>query len=73
MLKDDEYISWRKGDSDALNQPKRFKREEMPENMRMALGLLKLAENKTFVHEAGFKVSENKFFLLDEVQLEFDN
>ncbi len=41
--------------------------------MRMALGLLKLAEHKTFVHEAGFKVSENKFFLLDEVQLEFDN
>ena len=73
MLKDDEYISWRKGDSDALNQPKRLKREEMPENMRMALGLLKLAEPKTFVHEAGFKVSENKFFLLDEVQLEFDN
>lgn len=73
MLKDDEYISWRKGDSDALNQPKRLKREEMPENMRMALGLLKLAEHKTFVHEAGFKVSENKFFLLDEVQLEFDN
>jgi len=73
MLKDDEYISWRKGDPNALNQPKRLKREEMPENMRIALGLLKLAEHKTFVHEAGFKVSENKFFLLDEVQLEFDN
>jgi len=73
MLKDDEYISWRKGNSDVLDQPKRHKREEMPENMRMALGLLKLAEVNTFVHEAGFKAAENKFFILDEVQIEFDN
>lgn len=73
MLKNDEYIRWHKGDSNALDQPKRLKREEMPENMRMALGLLKLAEVKTFVHEAGFKLADNKFFLLDEVQLEFDN
>lgn len=73
MLKDDEYISWRKGNYDVLDQPKRHKREEMPENMRMALGLLKLAEVNTFVHEAGFKAAENKFFILDEVQIEFDN
>lgn len=69
MFKDDEYITWRKN----ACIPERLKRENMPESMRMALGLLKLAEVKTFVHEAGFKVAENKFFILDEVQLGLDD
>jgi hypothetical protein len=70
MLKDDEYIKWR---NDESKIPKRFKRTEMPDDMRTALALLKIADKGTFVDGAGFKLADDKFFIRDEVQLDFDS
>lgn len=69
LLKEDEYFKWHQGDS----TPKRFKRDEMPSDMRMALGLLKIADKNTFVDGAGFKLADDKFFIRNEVQLDFDS
>jgi len=70
MLKDDEYIKWR---NDESKIPKRFKRTEMPHDMRTALALLKIADKGTFVDGAGFKLADDKFFIRDEVELDFDS
>jgi hypothetical protein len=70
MLKDDEYIKWR---NDEKHLAKRFKRTEMPDDMRTALALLKIADKGTFVDGAGFKLADDKFFIRDEVQLDFDS
>jgi len=69
LLKEDEYFKWHENDS----TPKRFKRDEMPSDMRMALGLLKIADKNTFVDGAGFKLADDKFFIRNEVQLDFDS
>jgi|DEB0MinimDraft_10_1074344.scaffolds.fasta_scaffold02758_5 hypothetical protein len=69
LLKEDEYFKWHQGES----TPKRFKRDEMPSDMRMALGLLKIADKNTFVDGAGFKLADDKFFIRNEVQLDFDS
>jgi hypothetical protein len=45
----------------------------MPSDMRMALGLLKIADKNTFVDGAGFKLADDKFFIRNEVQLDFDS
>ena len=68
LLKEDEYFKWHQGET----TPKRFKRDEMPSDMRMALGLLKIADKGTFVDGAGFKLADDKFFIRNEVQLDFD-
>lgn len=70
MLKGDEYIKWR---NDESKIPKRFKRTEMPDDMRTALALLKISDKNTFVDGAGFKLADDKFFIRDEVQLDFDS
>lgn len=70
MLKGDEYIKWRRTED---TTPKRFKRTEMPDDMRTALALLKISDKNTFVEGAGFKLADDKFFIRDEVQLDFDS
>ena len=69
MVKDDHYYTHRVGET----TPKRYKRGDMPESMRTAFALLKLAEKETYVGGAGLKVDDDKFFILDEVQIEFDD
>lgn len=69
MVKDDHYYTHRVGET----TPKRYKRGDMPESMRTAFALLKLAEKETYVGSAGLKVDDDKFFILDEVQIEFDD
>ena len=70
MVKDDySYYTHRVGET----TPKRYKRGDMPESMRTAFALLKLAEKETYVGGAGLKVDDDKFFILDEVQIEFDD
>ena len=69
MVKDDHYYTHRVGET----TPKRYKRGDMPESMRTAFALLKLAEKETYVGGAGLKVDDDKFFILDEVKLEFDD
>lgn len=72
-LRGDDYITWRKGESPVLDGAKRCKREEMPDSMRTALALLKLAEPNTCVQGAGYKLDDTNYFIYDEVQLEFDD
>ena len=69
LLEGEEYFTWR---SD-MSTPKRLSRETMPQDLKLALGMLKLAEDDTFLAGAGFKLDQNKFFIRDEVQLEFDS
>lgn len=70
MFQGQDYFKWpATGDS----TPKRFNRDEMPDDMRAALGLLKIAEKGTFVDGAGFKLADDKFFIRNEVKLEFDD
>ena len=69
MLQGDDYFKWAAGES----MPKRFKRDEMPSEMRTALGLLRIADKGTFVDGAGFKLADDKFFIRNEVKLEFDD
>ena len=69
LLENEEYFTWR----DGMSTPKRLSRETMPQDLKLALGMLKLAEDDTFLAGAGFKLDQNKFFIRDEVQLEFDN
>jgi hypothetical protein len=72
-LMGDDYITWRKGKSSALDGAKRCKREEIPDSMRTALALLKLSEPNTCVQGAGYKLDDTNYFIYDEVQLEFDD
>jgi hypothetical protein len=69
LLENEEYFTWRNG----MSTPKRLSRETMPQDLKLALGMLKLAEDDTFLAGAGFKLDQNKFFIRDEVQLEFDS
>ncbi len=72
-LKGEDYITWRKGKSPALDGAKRCKREGMSDSMRTALALLKLSEPNTCVEGAGYKLDDTNYFIYDEVQLEFDD
>jgi len=53
--------------------PTKFKPEDMPDEVRMALGLLRVAPDGSFVDGAGFKLNDTQFFINTEVQLEFDD
>jgi len=68
MFEGNDYFTWRKQDTTT----KRHKREDMPEDMRMAVGLLKISPVETFVDGAGYKLKDNQFFIRDEVQLELN-
>tara|TARA_R100001510_G_C7629590_1_gene188731 strand:- start:86 stop:1018 length:933 start_codon:yes stop_codon:yes gene_type:complete len=68
-LKGDKYIKWTEGE----HATTKHNRDEMPDDMRMALGLLRISEDSTFVDGAGFKLSDTKFFINNEVQLDFDS
>jgi len=68
MLEGDEYFTWRKNQT----TPKRYKRSDMPKDMRIALGLLKISPIETFVDGAGYKLKDDQFFIRDEVQLELN-
>lgn len=69
LVEGEEYFTWR----DGMSTPKRLSRKMMPQDLKLALGMLKLAEDDTFLAGAGFKLDQNKFFIRDEVQLEFDS
>jgi hypothetical protein len=69
LLENEEYFTWR----DGMSTPKRLSRETMPQDLKLALGMLKLAEDDTFLAGAGFKLDQNNFFIRDEVKLEFDS
>tara|TARA_R100001510_G_C7630402_1_gene189351 strand:+ start:385 stop:1317 length:933 start_codon:yes stop_codon:yes gene_type:complete len=65
-----EYIRF---DATIDPTPTKLKPEDLSDEVRMALGLLKVAPNGSFVDGAGFKLDETQFFINSEVQLEFDD
>lgn len=68
LLQDTVCFIWRKGQTAV----RRVERSLMWDELKLALGVLKLADEDTFVAGAGFKLAHNKFFIYDEVQLGFD-
>ena len=70
LVQGDTYCTW---DAAAENTPRRVKRVDLSSDMRTALGLLKVAEKGTVVDGAGYKVNDNSFFIMKEVNLEFDD
>jgi archaeosine-15-forming tRNA-guanine transglycosylase len=69
LLQGDEYHLW--GDDSTI--VKRCKRTDLSSDILTALGLLKVAEAKTVMEGVGFKISDNSFYILKEVTLEFDD
>ena len=71
LVQGDTYCTWG-GYGDNNPTPKRIKRADLSPDMRTALGLLKVAEQGTVVDGAGYKVNDRSFFIMKEVNLEFD-
>jgi len=69
LLQGDKYATWVQGDT----TPQVYKREDMSDDVRMALGLLKVSDGSGFVEGAGFKLSDTQFFINEEVQFDFDS
>ena len=69
LVQGDTYCTW---DAEGDATPQRIKRVDLSSDMRTALGLLKVAEKGTVVDGAGYKVNDRSFFIMKEVNLEFD-
>jgi len=65
LNKGDMYYSLNKG-------VKRIKRDDLPEDIRTAVGLLKVAEDNTAIDGVGYKATDNKFFIMEELNFDFD-
>ena len=65
LNKGDMYYSLNKG-------VKRIKRDELPEDIRTAVGLLKVAEDNTAIDGVGYKATADKFFIMEELNFDFD-
>ena len=51
---------------------KRIKRDDLPEDVRTAVGLLKVAEDNTAIDGVGYKATADKFFIMEELNFDFD-
>jgi hypothetical protein len=65
LNKGDMYYSLNKG-------VKRMKRDDLPEDIRTAVGLLKVAEDNTAIDGVGYKATADKFFIMEELNFDFD-
>tara|TARA_R100001086_G_scaffold16786_4_gene8243 strand:- start:5091 stop:5999 length:909 start_codon:yes stop_codon:yes gene_type:complete len=65
LNKGDMYYSLNKG-------VKRIKRDDLPEDVRTAVGLLKVAEDNTAIDGVGYKATADKFFIMEELNFDFD-
>lgn len=65
LNKGDMYYSLNKG-------VKRIKRDDLPEDIRTAVGLLKVAEDNTAIDGVGYKATADKFFIMEELNFDFD-
>lgn len=68
LVEGDTYCTWEQKES----TPRRINRVDLPPDMRTALGLLKVADQGTVVDGVGYKINDNAFFIMKEVNLEFD-
>ena len=69
LVQGDTYCTW---DAETEDTPRRIKRVDLSSEMRTALGLLKVADKGTVVDGAGYKVNDRSFFIMKEMNLEFD-
>jgi hypothetical protein len=69
LVEGDTYCTWEQQEL----TPRRIKRVDLSPDMRIALGLLKVADQGTVVDGAGYKINDNAFFIMKEVNLEFDD
>jgi hypothetical protein len=69
LVEGDIYCTWEQQEA----TPRRIKRVDLSPDMRIALGLLKVADQGTVVDGAGYKINDNAFFIMKEVNLEFDD
>ena len=65
----EEYQMWRK-DSTTVRT---YDRDRLPDKVRGALGMLKLADNNSFVNSVGFKMETEKFWVAEEIANELNN
>jgi len=65
----EEFQVYRKGD----NRVRTFRREQLSDKARGALGMLKLSENNSFVANVGFKYEADKFWLMEDIANEFNS
>jgi hypothetical protein len=68
LIEGDIYCTWEQQET----TPRRIKRVDLSPAMRTALGLLKVADQGTVVDGVGYKINDNAFFIMKEVNLEFD-
>jgi hypothetical protein len=47
-----------------------FSNEDLPLHIKVAVGMLKLVENKHFIKDVGVRISENTFFVTKEAEHE---
>lgn len=62
-LTTNEFQVYRK-DSDRVRT---FTRDDMPDKVRGAIGMLKLSEDNSFVADVGYKCEEDKFWITEEL------
>jgi len=65
----EEFHVYRKGDT----RVRTFRREQLSDKVRGALGMLKLSENNSFVDNVGFKYEADKFWVMEEIANEFNS
>lgn len=65
----EEFHVYRKGDT----RVRTFRREQLSDKARGALGMLKLSENNSFVDNVGFKYEADKFWVMEEIANEFNS
>jgi uncharacterized protein YdeI (YjbR/CyaY-like superfamily) len=65
----EEYQMWRK-DSTRVQT---CNRNRLPDKVRGALGMLKLADNNSFVNRVGFKMEAEKFWIAEELANELNS
>ena len=64
-----QYQMWRL-DSTTVRT---YDRDRLPDKVRGALGMLKLADNNSFVNSVGFKMEAEKFWIAEELANELNS
>lgn len=65
----EEYQMWRRGST----RVQTCNRSKLPDKVRGALGMLKLADDNSFVNEAGFKMEAERFWITEELANELNS
>ena len=63
----EEYHTWKKGAATV----KKYTRQQLPDKVRGALGMLKIAENASFIGGTGYKYERGYYWITQEIANEF--